>query len=772
MDRASWSTDGGRCGLEGDDEWDTGQDPTARARCDNHGEPGENGRHMARLRRTTRLTQLAVALVLVLATPAVAAGVVLATQLFVPLPAVIPEPEEIEAIQFSQVYDVNGDLIHTYQQFDQNIPVTPGDIPDVVKEAVIAAEDRNFYGHSGVDIRGTMRALVTDVRQGQLAQGGSTITQQLAKNAYGVGSDRTITRKVREAVLAAQLDRSLTKEQILFEYLSIVYFGEGAYGIGAAADVYFGKPVNILNASEAATLAGLIPAPSRYNPRADLATAERRRKSVLDAMLDEELITDQEWREAVDAPLWLASNGPAPGPHTLVVAPTNESTRYPWFISYLTKYLRDTLGDEDVLYRGGLQVFTTLDPKAQIAAEAVTFSTLNGVEPVVRPDQASGTEVIHNLQMAVTAVEPPTGYVRAMVGGRDFGFDQTNIAVKGAGSIGRQAGSAFKPFVLATAFEQGTRPDKVYSGGPLQIGDYAPKNYAGAVYGNMTLRSAMHRSVNTVFVRLMKDVGPNETVTLANRLGLEIPEIDPARDGSGLSIALGSREVSPLGMASAYGTFANDGVRMAPTPVVRVFAPDGTLVLDRSAPEGEQVLKEATADNVTDVLEGVITSGTASGKGIGRPAAGKTGTTQDNRDSWFVGYTPTLSTAVFVGWDPPPPLDASYRVRGRALTGGSFPAEAWQQFMIAALDGVPVTDFSEPAPIRDVASEEIQRERRGFAPRTRMSASGTGVGGPYVLDAERPVAPTPTTTTTTTTTTTSTSTTTTTVPAGGGLFDD
>ncbi|MFP5578700.1 MAG: transglycosylase domain-containing protein [Acidimicrobiia bacterium] len=724
---------------------------------------------MARFRRSTKLVQLAVALVVVLATPLVAAGVVLATQLFVPLPAMIPEPEELEAIRFSQVYDANGDLIHTYQQFDQNIPVTPGDIPEVLKQAVIAAEDRNFYGHSGVDIRGTMRALFTDVREGELAQGGSTITQQLAKNAYGIGSDRTITRKVREAVLAAQLDRSLSKEQILFEYLSIVYFGEGAYGIGAAADVYFGKPVNILNASEAATLAGLIPAPSRYNPRTDIATAEIRRKSVLQAMLDEGFLTPQQHQEAVNAPLWLQSGGPAPGPHTLVITPTNEDTRYPWFISYLTQHLQEALGDEDILYRGGLQIFTTLDPKVQLAAEATTFATLNGIQPVVRTD-AAGNEITHNMQMSVTAVEPPTGYVRAMVGGRDFGLDQTNIAVKGAGSIGRQAGSAFKPFVLATAFEQGTRPDEVYSGGPLRIGDYAPENYGGAVYGNMTLRSAMHRSVNTVFVRLMQDVGPAEAVALANRLGLEIPEIDPARDGSGLAIALGSREVSSLGMASAYGTFAHDGIRVPPTPVVRVFSPDGTLLIDHSQPKGEQVLKEATADNVTNVLEGVITSGTAAGKGIGRPAAGKTGTTQDNRDSWFVGYTPTLSAAVFMGWDPPPPLDKSYSVKGRALTGGSFPADAWQQFMRSALEGVPVTDFSEPAPIRDVASEEIQRERRGFAPRPRMSVDGTGLGGPYVVDAERPVAPVPSTTTSTSSTSTSTSSTT--IGSGRGFFDD
>jgi len=710
-------------------------------------------------RGTVRLTRLAVALVVVLATPLVAAGVVLATQLFVPLPAVIPEPEELEAIRFSQVYDVNGDLIHTYQQFDQSIPVTPADIPEVVKQAVIAAEDRNFYSHDGVDIRGTVRALVTDVREGEFSQGGSTITQQLAKNAYGSGRERTVTRKVREAVLAAQLDRSLSKDQILFEYLSIVYFGEGAYGIGAAADVYFDKPVNQLDLSEAATLAALIPAPSRYNPRADIATAETRRRQVLDIMREEGMVTPEAWNEAASRPLWLEYGGPAPGPHTLVVNRVNEDTRYPWFISYLTQYLADVLGDEDILYRGGLQIYTTLDPRAQVAAEETVASTLEGIAPVTRTD-ASGAQITHTMQMSVAAVEPPTGYVRAMVGGRDFAFDQTNIAVKGAGSIGRQAGSSFKPFVLATAFEQGIRPDEVYSGGPLTIGDYSPENYGGASYGDMTLRSAMHRSVNTVFVRLMQDVGPAEAVALANRLGLGIPEIDPARDGSGLSIALGSREVAPLGMASAYGTFANDGIRVPPTPVVRVFAPDGSLVLDRSQPEGDQVLKEATADNVTDVLQGVITSGTAQGRGIGRPAAGKTGTTQDNRDSWFVGYTPTLSSAVFMGWDPPPPLDASYRVKGRALTGGSFPAEAWQRFMQRALEGVPITEFSEPAPIRDVASEEIQRERRGFAPKARMGPSGTPAGGPYVVQAEQPEAPMPTTTTTSTSTSTSTTTTT------------
>ncbi|MDZ7676737.1 MAG: PBP1A family penicillin-binding protein [Acidimicrobiales bacterium] len=728
-------------------------------------------------RGVTGLTKLVAALVIVaVLTPVVAAGTALATQLFLPLPAVIPEPEEVEAIQFSEVYDKNGGLIHTYQQFDRSIPVSPGDIPQVVKDAVIAAEDRNFYGHEGFDIRGTVRALVTDVREGELAEGGSTITQQLARNAYGAGTERTINRKVREAILASQLDRSLSKEQILHEYLSIVYFGEGAYGIGAAAQVYFQKPVNELDLSEAALLAGLIPAPSRFNPRVDPVTAELRRSSVLDAMLEEDLITQAEHDEAAPREVWMDSQGyppltdgegSSPIPITLVRTPRLDETQHPYFIQYLTQYLIDELGTEDPLYRGGLKIYTTFDPDVQAKAEAAMNETLGGIGDIVTLDPETGEETTHTMQMSISAIEPPTGYVRALIGGKDFNLDQTSMAT-GAGTFrgrGRQPGSSFKPYVLAEAFEQGVQPTEAYSGGPLTIGDYSPKNYGGAVYGDMTLRNATESSVNTVFVRLMQDVGPDEVVDLANRLGLDIPEIDPAVDGSGLSIALGSREVTTLEQASGFGTFANRGVRVPPTPVVRVFDADGELLIDRSQPEGEQVVKQATADNVTDVLRGVLTGGTAADNGIDRPAAGKTGTTQDNKDGWFVGYTPTLSTAVWMGYDPLTP-----RGEGISLTGGSLPAATWERFMRAALEGVPATDFSEPAPIEEPASEELQRERRGFAPGPPDGITSTGNGGPYMQSLSPPAAPvppaTPTTTTTTTTTTTpiSTSTTSTTEP--------
>ena len=717
---------------------------------------------MLRLRHAVSgLFRLSAAFVIVaVLTPVAAAGTLLATNLFVPLPAKIPKAEPPKSIQFSKVYaqhrDGSWEQIHTFRRFDQSIRVEKGDIPEVMKKAVIAAEDRNFYGHEGVDVRGTVRALVTDVREGELAQGGSTITQQLAKIAYGVGKDRTISRKIREAILASQIDRSLSKEEILYQYLSRVYFGEGAYGIGAAAQVYFQKPVNGLDTSEAAVLAGLIPAPSRFNPRNDPGTAEIRRRQVLDAMLDEELITLDDWNVHKDRVVWLESQGPPPGPATVIRQPTLESTRYPYFIQYLSQYLTRELGSEDILYRGGLEIYTTLDPVVQAEAEATIAEAVDGVDARTSIDPATGKEIVHTFQASLTAVEPSTGRVRAMVGGRDFNFDQTNLAT-GAGTYlgrGRQTGSSFKPFVLAEAFEQGITPSAVYSGGPLTIGDYSPENYGGANYGRMTLRSATQQSVNTVFVRLMQDVGPNEVVELANRMGVHIRPIDPKFDGSGLSIALGAREVPTLEMAAGYGVFANSGVRVPPSPVVRVFDMDGELLIDEADKKGEQVIKAATADNVTDVLRGVLTSGTAAGKGIGRPAAGKTGTAQNNKDGWFVGYTPTLSTAVFMGFDPPPPEGVNFRVRGRNLTGGSFPASSWQRFMKAALDGVPVTDFNEPAPIRRPASLELQRERRGFAPGPKSSKEGTGAGGPYVMALDRPQAPAPTTTSTSTTTTT------------------
>jgi penicillin-binding protein 1A len=706
------------------------------------------------------LSAIAAILVIAVLTPAATAGVVLATYLFLPLPAELPERIPPSPSEISVVYDADGNQLATFKQFETSIPIEAGDIPKVLKQAVIAAEDRSFYSHSGVDVRSTLRALWADLQAGEAVQGGSTITQQLVKNTV-TGSDRTLTRKIREAVLASQLDRQMDKEEILFEYLSVIYLGEGAYGVGAAAETYFRKPVSELDLSESAMLAGVIPAPSRYSPRVDLGLAEARRVMVLGIMLDEGMITRAEHDEAVARPLWPAAVGvpEEEGVVTLVHPPQVQQSSEPYFTAYVYRWLEDNLpGGTDQILRGGLRIHTTLDPRMQWLAVAEVSDFLEGTEP--------------DLQTSLVAVEPPTGFVRAFVSGRDFEASQVNYALGAAGGgSGRQAGSAFKPFVLATAFTQGISPEAPYSGAVHQVGGDTIGNYGGSSYGTMSLRSAMHRSVNTAFTRLILDVGVQQTMWTATALGLNaLTQYDPARHGA--SVALGTEPTSPLEMASAFGVFAARGLKAEPTPVIRVTDRHGEVLIDNGEPESTRVLDEEVADNVTDVLQGVLTGGTASGRGIDRPAAGKTGTSQNHRDAWFVGYTPTLSTAIWMGYENSTP-ETTRNLPG--TTGGAGPARIWQAFMQAALADVPVTEFSEPAPIRSVADDARLQARRGFDPRQPMAPSGPGGESYVVVDMERPPAEVPATTTTTavpTTTTTEAPTTTTTEPAGpgGGLF--
>jgi penicillin-binding protein 1A len=687
------------------------------------------------------LNTVTAVVVVALVIPVVSAGVVLASLVFLPLPAELPERRPPSPSQISRVYDAGGNEIASYRQFETSIPVRRGDIPRSLKLAVVAAEDRSFYDHGGIDLRGTLRALWTDLRDRSATQGGSTITQQLVKNTV-TGSDRTVTRKVREAVLAAQLEREMTKSEILFEYLSVIYLGDGAYGVGAAAETYFRKPVSELTLSESATLAGLIPAPSRYSPRVDPRAAEQKRRLVLRAMHEEEMISGKRFRAARAERLWLEVDGPPPGPATIVRAPEQQFSTDPYFSDYVFRWLEEHLpGGRDQILSGGLRIETTIDPVLQLQAKAEVLSFLEGTEP--------------DLQTSLVAVEPPTGFVRAFVSGRDFAASQVNIALgRDGGGSGRQAGSAFKPFVLATAFEQGITPDATYEGSTHQIGDQTIGNYNGSSYGTMTLRNAMWQSVNTVFTRLILDVGAAETLDLARRMGLEsVRAFDPGIHGLGASLALGTEPVSPLEMASAFGVFAARGMRIAPTPVLVVYDSKGDIVIDNRVPDGERVLGEEVADNVTDVLQGVLGSGTASGRGLDRPAAGKTGTTQSNRDAWFVGYTPTLSTAVWMGYEnrTPETTKELENIKGVAsVTGGSHPAAIWQAFMQLALADVPVTEFNEPAPIQPIVDSVTREARRGFEPPPPMARTGIGSGGPYVFDMGNPAAPYPETTTTTT----------------------
>jgi penicillin-binding protein 1A len=735
------------------------------------------------MRRTIRAILRTIALFVICsaAVPVAVSVTILGTFLFVPLPATIPTPKPTVASQISHLYSVdpqgNEHEIGIFRKFEQSIPVAPTDIPDILKNAVISSEDRNFYKHGGVDIRGSTRAFWADVRNKGVVQGGSTITQQYVKNAY-TDQKRTVVRKVREAILASQVDRKLSKQEILFRYLSSIYLGDGIYGVGAAAESYFRKPVNELNASEAALLAGIIPAPSYFAPRSNPTGAEIKRKLVLGLMRQQGFVDQQQYDDAIARPLWLVARGAPPGPVTGVYSPVQSQTLYPYFVDYVQKYLVAKYG-HDTVFGGGLHIDVTMDTALQDLAEKTVAKQLAGTKPP--------------LEMALASVEPPTGYVKALVGGRDFyngQYAQVNLALgqcphpkpddkaevlpscldpgtvsPDGGGSGRQPGSAFKPFVLATAFSKGYSPNKTYPApGVFTVPGCRPvhsaadcqiHNAEGGGGGSSTIRHATVESINTVYAQIVRDVGCKDAGEMAKKLGITSAWWSPRVHTCSGNYALGVIDVSPLDMASAYSVFANRGLRQPATPVLRVTDSTGKVLEDNTKRKGEQVIDQIVADNVTDVLRGVITSGTGTKANIGRPAAGKTGTTENFTNAWFVGFTPTLSTSVWMGYaNSQDPKRASLRgIKGVSrVFGGTIPAGTWHDFMSQALKNVPVTDFSQPAPIQSIAAALNRKNRSGFDAGTKRVPAETSSGGPYIYEPGAPTAqppPTPPTTTTT-----------------------
>ena len=659
------------------------------------------------------LKALSLLVVTVLVVPMATAGTVLASFLFLPLPASLPEARAGIDAQLTRVYDINGDQIGEFRKFDITTPVRPEDIPPVLQNAVIASEDRRFREHGGVDVKGTIRAFWTDLRKGGTVQGGSTITQQFV--------------------------RTVDKDEILFRYLNQVFLGEGAYGVGAAAQTYFRKNVHDLTVSEAATLSGIIPAPSFFEPRGNPAGAERKRKIVLGQMLASHFITQAQYDEALPQQVWYGPPPPAGAAVTLVYPREEQKARYPYFMDYVRRYIEARYG-VNAIYDRGLSIYTTLDPNLQLAAQDEINKTLNGAPPPV--------------EMALVSIEPGSGWVKAMVGGRDFYAPggQVNLAL--GGSTGKQPGSTFKPFVLAEALTQGVSPDKTYSGanGICVAKDYCPSNFGNESYGSLTLREALKHSVNAVFVQLMRDVGVENTMKLANSLGLSTYHYNPRVHG--LSVALGAGETSPIDMASAYGVWAARGMRAEPTPIVRIIDSDKHTVEDNTKPKTRRVLREEVSDTMNSILQGPLQAGgTAGGKGLaaGRPAAGKTGTTNDNTNAWFVGYTPQLSTAVWMGHrDDQKPLGA---VKGvRAVTGGTWPARTWQAYMNRALEGTPVLQFNQPAPVTQVADAAKLAAHHGFDAGPARHPVPVDDGGPLSQDPPPPTVEPPTSTSTTSTT--------------------
>jgi penicillin-binding protein 1A len=642
---------------------------------------------VSRLREVRRSPfQLAFAAGLVLVSlPVLAGGFGLAAFLVFPPTVNIPEPKPDVLAATSHVYAADGSLLATFHSEHNREPISIDQMPEHLQEAAIAAEDERFYAHAGVDVKAIFRALLADIQAQEVVQGGSTITQQYVKQAY-VGSEVTILRKVREALVAAEVERTYSKRKILERYLNTVYFGQGAYGVEAASQTFFGKPASEISVSEAALLTGVIANPGRFSPHRHPSDAEIRRRYVLERMEKIGHLTSAQAFQAIqDRPV--------------LVPPKEEVLRFPWFVDAVRRYLIDRYGEARV-FAGGLEVTTTLDPKMQEMAEKVIAETL----PSPNDPYAS-----------LVTIDPRTGYVRALVGGRDYEKEKFNIAIQGR----RQPGSAFKPFVLVGALEQGIPPGKRYRGpSTICLKEWKPtckvSNFDGDGFGSITVERATINSVNTVYAQMVLDVGPGNVVDVAKRMGIPGPAWMPSRSGCKASrgecrtqieavpsLALGAEEVTPLEMASAFATLAASGNYQEPKLVSRVVDESGK-VLESGPSQPVQAMEPAVADTSSKILEQVITRGTGRRADIGRPAAGKTGTAQDFRNAWFVGYTPDLSTAVWMGYRDR--NKEMFGVHGVArVTGGSLPAQIWGQYMKQALADIPPAPFPEPGelPQRD-----------------------------------------------------------------------
>ncbi len=581
--------------------------------------------------------------------------------------------ELVREPQTSRVLSASGDVIAELHGEEDRDDVALDEVTDVLVQAVVAIEDRRFFLHAGVDVPAILRAFAANV-EGEIEQGGSTLTQQYVKNTI-TGNAQTVERKVEEAALAYQLEQQLGKEEILERYLNSVYFGAGAYGVAAASRTFFGVEPDEVDLAQAALLAGLIRSPSALDPFRFPDRALARRDLVLDAMVATGSVSRDAADEARDAPLDLRE------------PPALEADPNGWF---LDEVRRRIINDErfaavgptpddrvDALFTGGLRIHTTLD-------EHVQSLTGDAVDAVLTEEDDPAA--------AVVVLEPSTGAVRALHGGpvEDRVAAGFSLATQGR----RQPGSSFKPIVLAAALERGVSLDRVFPGGACasfpRIPDWSDGvcNYANANYGPMTLREGTVRSVNTVYARLGVELGPQAIQAQATQMGItsQLPSVH--------ALALGAGEVTPFEMASAYSSFATLGVWHRPHLVTRITDPDGTVLWEHQD-DGVQVLDPGVAHFVTRTLEEVVDRGTGVNAAIGRPQAGKTGTSQDSADAWFVGYTPDLLASVWVGYPEGRVPMVPPRTR-EVVEGGRYPARIWAALMEPALATIPPTPFAQP----------------------------------------------------------------------------
>lgn len=564
----------------------------------------------------------------------------------------------------SQVFDSHGRLITTLHSDQNRLPIDINKVPQNLQNAFIAAEDNRFYEHIGIDPIGIFRAIFANLTNRGIAQGGSTITQQLAKNAF-LSQEQTLKRKIQEAMLALEIEHKYSKKEILEMYMNQIYFGQGAYGIQTAAKTYFNKDVNELTLTQCAMLAGLPKSPNYYSPFNNLNEAKKRKNVVLDQMVKYGYVSAAEAEDAKNQDLGLSKSHQS-----------KEADEYASFIDYVSQQVAKKYGD-DALYKEGLKIYTTMDVDKQHAAVRAMRNL---------PNNYTDENGLTQPQAAIVSIDPKTGHILAMVGGRgQDSFNRASMAV-------RQPGSAFKPFVYLTALQHDMTPDTTMDDQPVTYGSWSPKNAGGSYSGTMTLSDALAHSVNTIAVQLADKVGTKNIIANAKKMG--ITTLDAKDDN--LAMALGglTKGVTPLEMASAYGTFANKGVHVKPTAIVKILDRNGNVLEDASTLEKEEtktrVMSEREAYEMTTMLEGVIDHGTGTATAIGRPAAGKTGTTDDNKDAWFVGYTPDIVTAVWIGDDT-----GSHSLG--EIYGGTIPAEIWKDYMSSATSDESGGDFSAPS---------------------------------------------------------------------------
>jgi len=597
-------------------------------------------------------TTFVVLLLLVIVGPVIAGGILISS---------LPEIEltELPPIQTSIVYDRDGNVIARLHGEQDRYIVPVENMPEDLLDAVIAIEDARYYEHEGVDYIGVLRALVIDIAEGRVAQGGSTITMQYAKEAF-LTSEQTWIRKIRQAMVALELEQKYSKDQIIEFYLNRIYLGSGAYGVEAAARTYFGKSAEKLALHEAALMAGLIQRPGEVSPFINPEASMVRRNVVLDRMEELGFTSPDAIAAAKALPLSVKDfRG-------------DDDSPVPYFIDYVKREISDEFGPA-AIFQSGFRIYTTIDQDLQKHARYSIDSILD------RSGDPTG---------AIASMEVETGYIRAMTGGKDYEKSKFNLATQGK----RQPGSAFKPFVLATALNEKMSIYSTFSApGSIRLNYYGTKwkvsNYSNRGMGRISLATAMINSTNTVFAQLIIKVGPEDVVKMANDLGIE------SKLNAYPAIALGGLErgVSPMEMANAFSTFARRGEAIKPIAITKITDSDGNIIREYTA-DRKRVMAQADADAMNGVLQSVVRGGTGTRAYIGRAAAGKTGTTQNYRDAWFVGYTPQLATAVWVGH--PKAAVEMWNVHGRRVSGGSFPAMIWSRYMRTAVSEFPVASFA------------------------------------------------------------------------------